>query len=494
MGLVAEMEREVERASKLLGIEVKRGVPRVIRIVKDLPGNMCSLREDETLLVSDILVGDMLPYVLAKEAAISLMVPEVDEVPQVHDLAWIYSSAPRGLWERCRVPPESPFHDYDPYRLFSLVPSRKRHEVLGTVIRIVNASARLGNLEFPMYMALLHRIVGSSVGLTESDVKLMRIITENPRATSEYMKRRGIGGSSLAKSMKKLRVLGIISGPENVDYRKLGLSTFLISFPNRRKCREAFWRFPYTCSMLVPVSGEVDAHAYLLHPLEGMSDLLSLRNLGLSAFLVKETVLRLNLDPVRDPFEAISLAASQEKGGTDELVTTSSPPVLVDKVDLVILNRVLEKGRVSASTLTKESVPDARSRLKKLREANIIVKSYRLRFPMGVEKAIVVVDSGPEEMSTLSGVLRSGGSVMVQHLDGEISRLIGVLMGPPDIRGDILRVVRTIYGERLILAEDSVDIEPGWRLPVDLWDEESQKFQWRGPLERLREDLEACLF
>ncbi len=493
MGLIAEMEREVRKASRLLGLEIRRKIPGWIEVVEDLPQGRCTHREDDTLLVSASLAEDALHYVLAKEAAVSLMAPEVDEVPQVHDLAWIYSSAPRELWERCRIPPGSPFHDYDPYRLFSIVPPRERNKILGTVIRMVNVSTRLGGLEFPVFMALLHRAVYSIVGLSESNMRLIQIISENPRATSDYVKRRGMGGSSLARSMAKLKALGMISGPENVSYNRLGLSTFVISFPNRSECRRAFWRFPYTRGMLVPVSGELDALSYLSYPLEGIDDLLSLGNLGLGVFLVKETVLKWNFGPPRDPFEAASLDGSETVGKSEGPVVASPPPIRVDRVDLRVLNLVLGKGRVSTSILVRMGVPEARSRLKKLREAGIIVGSYRLALPMGVEKAVVLVEGGPEEMGTLSGVLGSVGSVMVQHLRGETPHLMGVLMAPPEIRGDVLRVVRAMYGERLLLAEDSVDIEPGWRLPIDLWDEESQRFRWEEPLERLRGDLEACL-
>ena len=493
MGLIAEMEREIRKASRLLGLEVRRKIPGRIVVAEDLAQGRCTHRKGDALLVSASLAGDALQYVLAKEAAVSLMAPEVDEVPQVHDLAWIYSSAPRELWERCRVPPGSPFHGYDPYRLFSVVPPRERHRILGTIIRVVNVSTRLGGLEFPMFMALLHRAVYSSVGLSESNVRLIQIISENPRATSDYMKRRGMGGSSLTKSMAKLKALGMLSGPENVSYNRLGLSTFVISFPNRKECRRAFWRFPYTRGMLVPVSGELDALSYLSYPLEGVDDLLSLGNLGLGAFLVRETILKWNFGPPGNPFEAASLDGSGTVGKSGGPEVTSPPPVRVDRVDLRVLNLVLEEGRVSTSMLVRMGVPEARSRLKKLREAGIIVGSYRLALPMGVEKAVVLVESGPGEMGTLSGVLGSAGPVMVQHLEGETSRLMGVLMAPPDVRGDVLRVVRAMYGERLLLAEESVDIEPGWRLPVDLWDEKSQRFRWGEPLERLRGDLEACL-
>ncbi len=494
MSLIAEIEREVKKASRLLGLEVRRAIPKRVMVVEDLPRGGCTHRESDTLLVSASLVGNELQYVLAKEAAVSLLVPEADEVPQVHDLAWIYSSAPRGLWERCRVPPGSPFHDYDPYRLFSVVPPRERHRILGTIIRVVNVSTRLGGLEFPMFMALLHRAVYSSVGLSESNVRLIQIISENPRATSDYVKRRGMGGSSLTRSTTKLKALGMLSGPENVSYNRLGLSTFVISFPNRRECRRAFWRFPYTRGMMVPLSGELDALSYISYPLEGMDDLLSLGNLGLDAFLVKETALKWNFGPPRNPFEAAGLNGSEMVGKSEGPEVTSPPPVQVDRIDLMVLNLVLGEGRVSTSMLVRMGVPEARSRLKKLREAGIIVGSYRLALPMGVEKAVVLVESGPREMDTLSGVLGSAGPAMVQHLEGETSRLMGVLMAPPNVRGNVLRVIRAMYGERLLLAEESVDIEPGWRLPVDLWDEKSQRFRWEEPLERLRRDLEACLY
>ena len=492
MDLRAWIEREARKASRLLGLEVRRAAPERVEVVEDLPGGGCTRREGDALLVSADLTGDSLPYVLAKEAAVSLMVPQADEVPQVHDLAWIYSSAPRELWERCRVPLEGPFHDYDPLRLFSLVPTRERLGVLGTAIRMVNASARLGNLEFPTYMAILHGVVYWSVGLSKYDVKLILTISENPRATSDYMKRMGMGGSSLTKSAAKLKALGMLSGPESVDYRKLGLSTFVISFPNRKGCRRAFWRFPYTRGMLVPASGEVDAHSFLSYPNKGIDDLLSLGDLGLGVFLVRETVLRFNFDPPGDPFEAVSPAGPLEARGSGG-VPASPPSVRIDGVDLGILNRVLGEGRVSAAALRNEGVPEARSRLKRLREAEIIVRSYRMALPTGVGRTVVVVEGGPEEMGILSGVLRSGGHALVRRLEGEAPRLMGELMAPPEIRGDVLRVVRALYGERLLLAEESVGIEPGWRLPADLWDEESQGFRWREPLQGLVRDLEACL-
>ncbi len=486
------MNREVRRASKLLGLEVRRRVPGQIRVV-DLPGGRCVHRENDVLLVSSGLVGYM-SYVLAKEAVVTLMVPEMDEVPQVHDLAWVYSSAPRDLWERCRVPPEGPFHDYDPYELLSLVPSKDRHRVLGTLIRILNASAMKGSLEFPMYSALLHRIVGSSVGFSESDKKLVRIISENPRATSDYMKRRGMGGSSLTRSMRKLRTLGMIAGPENVDLSKLGLATVLVTFPNVKECRKAFWRFPYTYSMLVPVSRDVSVHAYLSYPFRGMEKLLSLKDLGLKVFLVKKTFMMLNLDPAEDPFEAVSLSLSQERRDPPEDdVPSVAASIRVDRVDLTILNYVMAEGRVSASMLAKRGIKRARERLRELRRAGIIMNLYTVGLPKGVEKAVIRVEAGVEEMGPLTRVLGSGGSVIVQHLEGDSSHLIGVLMAPPKIKGDLFRILRTLYGDRLLVAEDFVDIEPGWRLPVDLWDERSQTFLWREPLDGLMKDLSGCL-
>ncbi len=498
MDLLSELKREIRRATKLLDLAVKRDVPSEIEF-SQLPSGRCVERRGERLLLSESKRG-WLKHVLSKEALVSLMVPEVDEVPQVHDLAWVYSGAPKEVWLTCRVPPEGPFHDYDPYELLSLLPKRERLRALGTLVRILNVAAKRGTLEFPMYLALLNRVVSLNIGFSESDRKLVRIISENPAVTSDHMKRMCMGGSAISRSVRKLRTLGMLFGPENVDHWRLGLSTLVVTFPDRRECRRAFWRFPYTYNMFIPISTEVDVHTYLSYPSKGMNDLLSLKELGLDIALVKETSLMLNLDPPGDLFEAVgsALALSGESGDEPGMEGSSfpgasSPPVRVDRTDIRILNMVLEKGRVSASMLSEEGIHGAKTRLRKLRDSYIVRNYYFIGFPRGVEKTIVKVRRGIVDMAFLSKVLGSSGSAVIQHLEGESSYLIGILMVEPRVKGDLFRILRAIYGDDLIVAEDFIDVEPGWRFPVELWDEESQTFLWKDPLDMLRRELASCI-
>lgn len=496
MDFTAEFEREVKRASKLLGLKVAREIPRYIRVVERLPGRGCALREGEILHVLASLAPDHLPFLIAKEAAVTLMVPEVDSVPQIHDLGWIYSDAPKELWLRCRHPPEEPFHDYDPYELFSLLQARERYRVLGTLMNLLNASAKRGALEFPMYFALLNRITTQSVEFTDSDKKLVEILMKNPSATSAHMKRMGMGGSAISRSMRKLKTLGVISGPESVDHRRLGLTTLIVTFPNRKACRDAFWRFPYTHSMFIPLSADVDVHTYLSYPSKGVEDLLSLRELGLEMALVRETSLELKFDPPVDTFEAVGSVLQGNHGSVlpdDRFAGAPDPPIKVDRVHLLILNLVLERGRVSVNFLAEKGIREARKRLRELRNSGIVRNSYLVGFPRGAGRTLVKVRKGMEDLPFFSKVLGSSGSAVIQHLEGDPSYLVGMLVVEPKAKGDLFRILRTLYGDDLLIAEDFIGVEPGWRFPVELWDEGSQTFLWEGPLAELRVGLSACL-
>ena len=494
MDLIRELRARIRDVSESTGLKVRRPVPREVKFVDEVPGGGCTGYDGEVLLLAEEVVG-WLPQVLKKEAVVLHTVPSVDEVPQVHDVAWYYSGAPRRLWLRCRVPPEGPFHDYDPYDLLSLVRREELDEAVGHLLRTVNSSAERGSLDFETYVALLNRTAGMMARITESDVRIMEIISRNPSVTDKEIRSKGVTGATLSRSLKKLRTLGMIFGPENVNHWKLGLTTLLIRFPNRRECRRAFWGFPYTYSAYIPVSSRADVRAYLSYPYQGLDALRDALEGRIPIYLVRDAAFGLSLDADRSPYDVVEkLSRPRPRRGRDLSIRVEKPEIDLDRNDLRILNLVLKYGRVTYRLLRREKIPDPKKRLSQLRKNGYIVRIYFHGIPKGMEKLLLMVEVPHNEMMPLHSFLSSVGSVLTHYLEGSDFRgLISLLVTRPEVRGDLISTVRSIYGDRLVLAEDFLDISPGWRLPIDLWDEESGTFTWEEPVIRLARDLEACI-
>ncbi len=493
MDLVSRLHTEVEGISKRTGLRIRRPLPAEVRIVEEVPGGGCTRLDGGRLLIAKS-VAKWLPQVLRKEALILLTIPEVDYVPQVHDVAWYFSGSPRKLWLTCRVPPEGPFHDYDPYELLSLMPRDQLERVVGNLVEILNSSAERGSLDFETYLALLNRMAGMRIRITESDARIVNMISKNPLITDKEMRSMGITGATLSRSLKKLRMLGMIFGPENVDHWKLGLTTLLVEFPNVKECRKAFWRFPYTYSMYIPVSSGVDVRAYLSYPYHGLDGLRGILGDLIPVYLVRDAAFGISLNESGSPYEVLDeVYQLRPREGEAPSVYVERPPADLDKNDLRVLNLVFKYGKVSYKLLKREGIPDPKKRLSRLRKEGYIVRIYFHGIPKGMEKLLLMVEASYEEMHRFHSLLESVGSVLTHYIEKDrFEGLLSLVIMRPDMRGDLIWTVRSIYGDSLVLAEDFLDISPGWRLPVDLWDENSGTFEWEGPVRELERELEKC--
>ncbi len=494
MDLVGELHAKIEEVSKLTGLKIRRPIPKEVRVVNEVPGGGCTGYDGDTLLVARG-VTRWFPQVLKKEAVILHTVPSVDDVPQVHDVAWYYSGSPKKLWLRCRIPPEGPFHDYDPYDLLSLIQGRELDRAVGNLFRIMNLAAERGSLDFETYVALLNRIAGMMVRITESDAKIMEIISRNPLVTDKEIRDMGITGATLSRSLNKLRMLGMLFGPENVDHWKLGLMTLLITFPNTRECRRAFWRFPYTYSAYIPVSSKAHVRAYLSYPYQGLEALRDALEGRIPMYLVRDAAFGLSLDARRSPYDVVGeLSRPRSRERRDLSIHVERPEASLDRNDLKVLNLVFKYGRVTQKLLKREKIPDPKKRLSRLRKEGYIVRIYFHGIPKGMEKLLLMVKAPHDEMMSFHSFLRSLGSALTHYLEGDdFKGMLSLLVTRPEVRGDLIWTLRSVYGDKLILAEDFLDISPGWRLSIDLWDEESGAFTWEEPIIRLERDLEACL-
>ncbi len=489
MSLLSVFLGEVRHIEEWLGVSAARPLPNEV-VISDTPPSIhttSSLTEDGVLLISRELM-EYSDHLLRKEALSLFIPPEADEVPQVHDLAWVYSDIPKDVWRKVRAEPPHPFTNYDPMTLFSVLGRRGKDKVIRDLVLVLRASRRL---PLDIYIATLNRFFEREFRLTEAERKLIRVISVNPYVSTREMKEAAkISEASISRSLRRLRRLGYIFGPENVVLGKLGLTTLVATFPNEKRLREAFWRFPFTYTQMIPVDSRGTVYAYLVFPVPGIKDLLRLEEAGVGFGLVKRTAQRFNFTPPRDVIR--EMAKAHIGGG----YLVQSPPVegspsgvKLTKTDIEVLNHIMREGKVSSTQLSELGIRSAKLRLNKLRSAGIIGNYYMVGLPRGMETLLFVLDVPEEEVGRLASTLSAASSALVNYVEGSSSYCIAISMTPREIKSDIIKGMSLIYGDRLARFQEVFEILPQWYLPTHLWDERTQVFRWEEPIESLLAEL-----
>ncbi len=480
MDLLESLLEEVRRIEGFLQVKPARELPEAVELVRLGPEiHATSSLRGRRLLLSEQLES-ILDKVVRKEA-LSLFIPrEADAVPQVHDLSWIYAEVEASIWKPLR--PQG-FANYDPVRLLSMVSSPRN--VIREVLLLLRCSS---HLSFPLYFAILRRAVGRELELTRAERSIVSFLSLNPYAEPrEIREALKISDATISRSMRKLRDLELLFGPENVDLWKLDLTVVVADFPNRRKYEDAFWDFPYTYTQMIPISGSSRIHAYLVVPSGALTGLKRLSKYGVKVGVVKRTLQRLN-------YEGGSLSSmvrayvNSVPSSPPSRVHVTRPPIRLAKEDIRVLNVVMRDGRVSERSLRGE-VRSAKRRLDKLREANIIRRYYMLGSPLGFSTFLVRVRCDPSEMNRLTEALGSLSTVVTHYVEGEDRYCIAVALAKSEAISDIFFGIKAIYGDELEFAEEVFDIHNLWLLPEDLWSEERQTFNWERPLEELIDRL-----
>ncbi len=436
------------------------------------------------------------PSVIRALAISSFIPEEADVVPQVHDFPWAYANVKRELWERCRVKPIGPFHDYDPYRLSSLLPKRKREKSLRSYLTFIRALSLAGELTFPVVYAFLLRSVNREVKITKREREFIDFVARYPSCKDKDLEEKvGMKRPTITRIRKKLKFLNYIHGPLLVNLGKLNLRTFLALVPNLRRFREAFWRFPFTYTQFIPVSSGVRSVALLSYPRDGVGGLARLMDsYGIKVYRIKSVVQSMKLNPEQEVVEVMLRSFMEPpfrvvEGREEKRV----PPNSLDNVDLKIVNAILAEGKVPKGRLYRLSIDKLERRLRKLRELGVIFRYYTLQLPVGFEKVVLAIRCGEEEVGRLARVLHRVSSYMILWARREEEDIcLAITMPPLESKGELVRILRSLYGDDLLIAEDFLDIQPGWRIPVRLWRPSISSFEWRDPLNKLEEELELA--
>lgn len=496
MKLLERLLSEIDYASRLTGLSPVRHPPEEVMLEEfdPTPGYRSGvLISGKKMLVSSRLDEAKLRAVIRREAFIHLIPPEAEVVPQVLDLAWAYSGASKDWWRECgSVSRLNMFQDYDPPSLLSLIPPKKRMEVIKTLLVMVRFLAMRGELDFPIFHYLLRKMTSAHFKPTPAENKVLAAVKLNPYASQkEIAQMTSLSPASVSRSINRLRRMGYLSGPMNVHLHMLGLVATITTFPNVKPLRNVFMSFPFTYRVFEPSSKDVDVHASLLIPFDALQAFRSLEDRGVMVHQIAIQKFIPNLNPPDDPIEAMLKAYEREYEERKVDFSYSRPRTKITKEDLRILNLAMQKGEVRARDLEALGVASPRYRLSKLKSAGLLDTYYTLGVPQQEDDLIVRISE--DQFIRLVETIGAATTLVGAHLKGPWEGFFGVLLPKDHLRGKIVRGLRLIFRDRLEVAEDAIDYRGEWALPIHLWDEEKQRFMWGEEFEKLVHNLELML-
>ena len=443
-----------------------------------------------TLYISSEIAEDELTTrrIIRKEAVSALISPKADfEVPQIHDVAWVVAGLGRNLWLRARVPPRR-FMNYDPYVLNNLS-ERSILTLAGSLISVINSSLELGGTDFFTYFSILRRMLLGEVKLTQSDMMVLQSLSRNPSIRPRGIKEQlGISEPTISRSIRKLKSLGFLFGPENVNISKLGLATVLVEYPNSREIRRVFWEFPFTYNQMIPVSSDQDALALLVIPWESIPVLSKeMGGLGIRIYRSKYSFHDFQLAPTKDIWGAMARSMSEvitRRGYFCE--GSRGRGVRLSKDDMKILNHVMIHGKVTLNDVKAIGVSSPKYRLSRLRERGFIMRRYLIEVPKGLDSLYLKVRCEESEFPRIARLIAAASTTTLHFVEGSGFRgCAGISFVRKEMKGDFAAGLSAVLGNRLKVITDIMDVNPLWLIPEELWDERSQKFTWEPSLSDL---------
>ena len=103
------------------------------------------------------------------------------------------------------------------------------------------------------------------------------------------------------------------------------------------------------------------------------------------------------------------------------------------------------------------------------------------------EPIAVKLDLPESEYLRVFKSLSALGSAVVTYVEGDFTGVWGVVFVDPSSAVAVARALRLAFGDRLVGLSLSTSVpSSSWRIPVELWDEEAQRFRVGPLIERLR--------
>ncbi len=490
----------IEKASNEMDLSPVRPIPQKI-VLEDFPilnGYRAGvLASKDKLILSSRLNVKRLRSVIAREA-FNLLIPEnLDRLRVIYDLAWAYSGAELSWWKECsQVIWDPRFPLYNAPEVLSPLPRKRLVMVLRRMLHLLRGLNDVGRrVTLEEYLSIFSEAAGllEPVRLSKVQIKVIEELARSPYLTQgELARKLGFSKSAVSKALSKLTALGILSGPENVVLERIGLAGLLAIVPDSPIMEKAFAKFPFTYRILRPISRALPSFIILIFPNEGLTSLRLVLNSGRTKLA---RMLRLTFTHKTTPFNPDSDVEKALRLLSEgiEFKIRGEREVVVPKLnrhDLMIVNRVLRKGRVSVSVVRAMGIPSAESRLRRLRELGVLRKfytvgGYRLGRPISV-----MINSKQEDFPRISAALGAMSTSLSVYVEGDFSGVWGLLLTSDRDVLKLIQSLRLIFGNQLENAAPLLDFSPSyWSIPIDLWDERDNRFRYEAALEELASQI-----
>ena len=496
----SEFRQATERVLEDMQMGLKRRPPSKV-ILRDFPVKR-SYRSGvkfsgRVMYVSRRLSPERIEAAIRREAFILLIPERLDSIPQVYDLAWAYSGADRSWWDECTQKVSSPTMPfYDAPWIFSQVPRARVNGVLRSVLGVLRTQAEFGlPIDFESYFIILLGAVGllDPVRLRKSRLAVLRALIENPYSDHRKLARiTGLSPSSVSKTLSKLTNIGLLSGPESANLEKLGLAAILVTF---RGEDEALLRSlasnPFTYRIYRPLGSHDMHYCILLFPSDGLPDLRRILTGRAAVSRITAQTFNINLSPI-DTVTAVtemSRAYTRTRGLVLRAKREFEVPRL-SKQDLVLIDYVIRTGRISVSDARRLGVKSVEPRLRRLRGEGILLRVYlvggaRLGEPLGL-----LIEAREEEFPKVAMALQSVSSAVVTYVEGDFTGVWAILYIHPGSAFSVARAIRLLFSTRVREVTPLMEsMSPVWRVPVELWDEKSNRFNYEPALKALANAL-----
>ncbi len=485
--LTSSFKKEINKACMLMGEDPVREIPeKVILDFLEVDGYRagCLLR-DRTLVIDKKLSPRKIKTVLRREAFITLLPKELDDIPHIYDLAWAYATKESNWWNECTsrvVDPSFPL--YDVPSLFEGKSEEERISIVRTMLKLLKWALCFGKVEFRDYFCALLSIIRPSVlEFSKSEVKILAALARNPYLSRKELScETRLSQATISRTLKSLMNKGVVTGPEQVDLSVLRMKGLIVEVESPLPGeQEIICNFPFTYRIYFPLMSQ-KLIASILLPRESIAEMRK---------LLERTPLKhryrlspmsfqswwVNPKPVRREEVLEKMASSYRKIRVEEL-KGEEIRVRLTKTDLAILNLVLQKGRVSASLLEKKGIRSGEDRLRKLRDARII---YKVHYISGIglgEPLIIQAKLERDESWGLFLSLSRVASLLMAYLEGDFVGAFAIAYVRPEILPEVMRALKMVLKDRLVLLDFLLNAEEAsWAIPIEFWNEKRQKFE-----------------
>lgn len=506
-------KEELEKAGKLLDLPVARRTPRKI-IAKDFPvehGYYSGVRYTENgVEVSRKLNGELVSFILRREAYRQFIPYRWDQVPQYSDVVWAYAyyygtckDMIERWWMESSMPASIPL--FPPYHGVNIMKSLIAAGGIDAIVSCTKLLRRfaeiLPTVDFKVYYEILSNFQSHlTYSLSRSEEKILNLISRHHDIrVKEIIKKSGLSKSTVYRCIDKLKTMNIITGFLNVNFRKIGLISLLLTVEDHStNYIKVFAEFPFTYRIFQLASAN-PAFVSILLPYEYTQKLQAI--IGKYEKLKLSTIVRQSYNILTENVkpEHVLLRMSERYYSHLPLVPR---PKLEDSYykpslnELRLINVIHTTGDSSPLRLSERlgiGYWTVRSMLRKLQHENVL---YNVVFPTGIalgDPSVILIHEKEENFNNIATTFSTVSTALLTYIRGQIDGIWGILYTKPRLTRAVIKASRLLLKDKIRILQPVISAESSsWQVPLNLYDGRSKTFIIDRELEKLDASLEEA--